>query len=190
MKPAAAAGADGRAWETRSTVAFGSHAEFVEAFKAAARRPLPVAAGLAGGPTTATSKIVSSPTPRCPRRRPSRRCSWWNVWEHAYYLDYQNLRPGYVRCFFDKLVNWEFVAAISGERRSRPGRAPRTFPNIDPRRSQVGARPVPAGASLPAPARARCWTGDSRRCWAGHSPPSSPRRKSSWSPGKQLAVAS
>jgi Fe-Mn family superoxide dismutase len=31
------------------------------------------------------------------------------VWEHAYYLDYQNLRPVWVQTFFDKLVNWDFV---------------------------------------------------------------------------------
>jgi len=33
-----------------------------------------------------------------------------DVWEHAYYLDYANLRPTYVDTFLDKLVNWEFVA--------------------------------------------------------------------------------
>ena len=34
-----------------------------------------------------------------------------DVWEHAYYLDYQNRRPDWVQTFFDRLVNWEFVAA-------------------------------------------------------------------------------
>jgi Fe-Mn family superoxide dismutase len=34
-----------------------------------------------------------------------------DVWEHAYYLDYQNRRPDFVQTFLDKLVNWEFVAA-------------------------------------------------------------------------------
>ena len=33
-----------------------------------------------------------------------------DVWEHAYYLDHQNLRPDYVKGFFDKLVNWDFAA--------------------------------------------------------------------------------
>jgi Fe-Mn family superoxide dismutase len=33
-----------------------------------------------------------------------------DVWEHAYYLDYQNRRPDFVQTFLDKLVNWEFVA--------------------------------------------------------------------------------
>lgn len=33
-----------------------------------------------------------------------------DVWEHAYYLDYQNMRNVYVDAFMDKLVNWEAVA--------------------------------------------------------------------------------
>ena len=34
-----------------------------------------------------------------------------DVWEHAYYIDYRNLRPKYVEAFLNNLVNWEFVAA-------------------------------------------------------------------------------
>jgi Fe-Mn family superoxide dismutase len=37
-----------------------------------------------------------------------------DVWEHAYYLDWQNRRPDFVQCFLDNLVNWEFVEANLG----------------------------------------------------------------------------
>jgi len=38
------------------------------------------------------------------------------VWEHAYYLDYQNRRADYVNAVFEKLLNWEFALANWGER--------------------------------------------------------------------------
>lgn len=33
-----------------------------------------------------------------------------DVWEHAYYLDYQNERGKYVEGFLDHLINWDFVS--------------------------------------------------------------------------------
>ena len=32
-----------------------------------------------------------------------------DVWEHAYYLDYQNKRADYLDAFFEHLINWEYV---------------------------------------------------------------------------------
>ncbi len=46
-----------------------------------------------------------------------------DVWEHAYYLDYENRRPEFVNAVIDKLLNWDFAAeqlekAKSGQRKA------------------------------------------------------------------------
>jgi len=46
-----------------------------------------------------------------------------DVWEHAYYLDYQNDRPRYVEGFLDHLVDWRFVGRnlVTKEQVAAPG---------------------------------------------------------------------
>jgi superoxide dismutase, Fe-Mn family len=34
-----------------------------------------------------------------------------DVWEHAYYLDFQNRRPDFISTYLDSLINWDFAAA-------------------------------------------------------------------------------
>ena len=33
-----------------------------------------------------------------------------DVWEHAYYIDYRNERPRYLKTVLEKVINWDFVA--------------------------------------------------------------------------------
>jgi len=37
-----------------------------------------------------------------------------DVWEHAYYIDYRNARPNYIKTFLDSLINWDFAASNLG----------------------------------------------------------------------------
>ena len=43
-----------------------------------------------------------------------------DVWEHAYYVDYRNERPRYVKSVLENIINWDFVARnLDGEGASR-----------------------------------------------------------------------
>jgi Fe-Mn family superoxide dismutase len=55
-------------------------------------------------------KITKTPNAMTPLVQGQTALLTCDVWEHAYYLDYQNRRPDFVQTFLDKLVNWDFVA--------------------------------------------------------------------------------
>jgi Fe-Mn family superoxide dismutase len=55
-------------------------------------------------------EIVSTPNAETPLTTAAKPLLTADVWEHAYYLDYQNRRDTFLEVFCDKLINWEFVA--------------------------------------------------------------------------------
>jgi superoxide dismutase, Fe-Mn family len=55
-------------------------------------------------------KIMATPNAVDPLAEGQTALLTCDVWEHAYYLDYQNRRPDFVQTFLDHLVNWDFVA--------------------------------------------------------------------------------
>lgn len=55
-------------------------------------------------------KITSTSNAGTPMTSGQQALMTCDVWEHAYYIDYRNLRPEYLKAFWS-LVNWEFIAS-------------------------------------------------------------------------------
>lgn len=87
---------------------FGSYEKFVEEFKNAGVTQFGSGWAwlvLADGKL----KIVKTPNAENPMVQGMKPLLVVDVWEHAYYLDYQNRRPDYLTTFVDKLISWDFV---------------------------------------------------------------------------------
>jgi Fe-Mn family superoxide dismutase len=109
MKPGGG-GAPSGALAEKINADFGSYDKFVEAFKTAGATQF--GSGWAwlvldGGQL----KVTKTPNADLPLAHGQKALLTMDVWEHAYYLDYQNRRPDYITTFLDKLVNWDFVAS-------------------------------------------------------------------------------
>ena len=89
---------------------FGSFDAFVEAFKTAGATQF--GSGWAWLVLdNGTLKVTKTANADLPLAYGQKALLTMDVWEHAYYLDYQNRRPDYISTFLDKLVNWDFAAA-------------------------------------------------------------------------------
>ena len=94
----------------RINQAFGSFDKFKEQFKAAATTQFGSGWAwlvLEGGQL----KVTKTPNAVNPMSQGQTALLTCDVWEHAYYLDYQNRRPDFVQVFLDHLVNWDFAAS-------------------------------------------------------------------------------
>ncbi|MBU1909854.1 MAG: superoxide dismutase [Verrucomicrobia bacterium] len=57
-------------------------------------------------------KVVKTPNADTPLAHGQKALLNCDVWEHAYYLDYQNRRKDFVTAFLDKLANWDFAESL------------------------------------------------------------------------------
>ena len=94
---------------TKISQDFGSFDKFKEELKSAAATQ--IGSGwawlvLEGGKL----KVVKTGNAQTPLTSGQKPILTIDVWEHAYYLDYQNRRPDYVATIIDNLLNWEFAA--------------------------------------------------------------------------------
>jgi superoxide dismutase, Fe-Mn family len=89
---------------------FGSFDKFVEAFKTAGATQF--GSGWAWLVLdNGTLKVTKTGNAENPMTTGVTPLLTMDVWEHAYYLDYQNRRPDYMSDFVTKLIDWDFVAA-------------------------------------------------------------------------------
>jgi superoxide dismutase, Fe-Mn family len=94
---------------TKIAADFGSFEQFVEAFKTAGATQF--GSGWAWLVLDGdTLKVTKTPNADNPLTSGQVALLTMDVWEHAYYLDYQNKRPAYIDDFVGKLVNWDFVS--------------------------------------------------------------------------------
>ncbi|GET39269.1 superoxide dismutase [Microseira wollei] len=87
---------------------FGSYDKFKEAFKTAAATQF--GSGWAWLVLeNGTLKVTKTPNAENPVVHGQTPLLTLDVWEHAYYLDYQNRRPDFIATYLDNLVNWDFA---------------------------------------------------------------------------------
>ncbi len=110
MKPGGGGGPSGNLASALSA-AFGSPDKFREAFSNAAATQFGSGWAWLVKNTGGGLEITQTSNADTPSRHGQTPLLTIDVWEHAYYIDYRNDRPGYIESFLSSLVNWDFVAA-------------------------------------------------------------------------------
>ena len=89
---------------------FGSLEKFQEEFSAAAATLFGSGWAFLVQKGDGSLAITKEPNAGCPIHSGDTPLLTCDVWEHAYYIDHRNARPGYIKGFWDH-VNWDFVAS-------------------------------------------------------------------------------
>ena len=102
-------GAPGGALAAAIDARWGSFAEFAKAFQASAVGNFGSAWTWLVRKPDGTVDIVNMGAAGTPLTTADKALLCIDVWEHAYYIDYRNLRPKFVEAFLGSLVNWSFA---------------------------------------------------------------------------------
>eukprot|EP00892_Ulva_mutabilis_P005979 jgi/Ulvmu1/3753/UM174_0011.1 len=95
--------------------AFGSFDEFKAQFAAAGATQFGSGWAWLIANKDGTVEIDKTPNAVCPMVEGKTAILTMDVWEHAYYLDFQNARPSYINTYLENLVSWDAVAARYAE---------------------------------------------------------------------------
>jgi Fe-Mn family superoxide dismutase len=132
MRPGGGGPAHGRVGE-QLCGRFGSYERFAHEFEAAAREVFG-SGWLWLVWRNGALEITATANAATPLTRGDAALLALDLWEHAYYLDYQNRRAAYVRAFLEELVSWEhantLLAQLAAAPPPVPVRAPRPRPAI------------------------------------------------------------
>jgi len=88
---------------------FGSFEKFIEEFKAAGATQFGFGWAWLVSDENGKLQVVKTLNAETPLGTNLKPLITMDVWEHAYYLDFQNARPKYIETFLNNLINWDFA---------------------------------------------------------------------------------
>ena len=113
MKPNGGGAPTGKVAD-RINESFGSFEEFKKQLSATTVSQFGSGWGWLVADSAGKLKVVKTGNAEVPMTQGLKPLLTIDVWEHAYYLDFQNRRPDYVAAVLDKLIDWGFAEANLG----------------------------------------------------------------------------